>query len=67
MENQVERETPVLQLTLHNVEEQFGPKGSMELRSKLLWTWVEGHLYDSFGVLNNYVLNIIALISPVNN
>ena len=62
MENQVEWETPVFQLTLHKIEEQFGAKGGMELWSEVLWTWVGGHLYDSFDVLN-----IIAVISPVNN
>lgn len=62
LENQVGWETPVFQLTLRKIEERFGLKGSTELWSKVLWTWVEGRLYDSFDVLN-----IIAVISPVNN
>lgn len=44
------------------LKDNLDPKCSLELWSKVLWTWVEGHLYDSFDVLK-----IIAVISPVNN
>lgn len=62
LENQVEWETLIFQLTLHKIEERLGPEDSMELWSKVLWTWVEGHLYGLFDVLN-----LIAVIRPVNN
>lgn len=62
LENQVEWETLVFPLIMHKIQEEFRLRGSVKLWSKVLWTWFEVCLFGPFDILN-----VIGVISPVNN